>query len=1532
MVFNRKTFTLLSFIVSLILVGCGGGGDDSGGDSTPPPPPATNTAPVASAGADQSIAKSATALLSAFNSVDSDGNTLSYRWSMTSTPSGSTAVLSSNSNLETSFVADLTGTYVVSLVVNDGTIDSQTDTVTIIASNLAPIADAGDDIVAPKGVQMVLDGSASRDPNGDFMTYQWLLTAKPSGSSPALSDEATKTPKFTPDLVGTYQFDLVVRDGVMGSETDSIIIEATNTAPVANAGGDRFINTNITTALDGSGSFDENGDALSYQWAITGQPNGSNATLGANGSMSPEFTADIDGNYVFSLIVFDGEKQSLIDTVTYTASSVFINTAPVASAGDDQSQPRSTLIQLDGSASLDVDGHSLVYRWTFNNKPVGSNAILSDPTASEPTFTADIAGEYLFTLVVNDGQIDSNIDPVTITAIEVAPISHAGTDQAINTGALATLDGRLSFDANNDTLIYQWRFVSKPANSTAVLSGADTVAPTFIVDVDATYVVSLVVSDGLLSSETSIVSVVTSTVINNSVPVANAGQNKRVNTGVQVRLDASQSSDGDGNTLTYRWAIFTKPANSNIILSDTKSVAPTFTPDIDGQYAFTLVVNDSIDDSDMVGVTITASNTAPIADAGDNQTIHTGNLVSLDGSGSQDNEGNTLTYAWIILASPAGSTASLSSSDIYNPTFTPQVNGEYHIGLSVHDGREQSSESRVIITAFDATPIADAGVDQTTTAKIEITLDGTNSSDEESEVLTYHWTVDSQPSGSSVSLSASESDKPTFTPTLLGDYVFALVVNDGRLDSIADTVSVSVINTIPVANAGADFDVNRTTIATLDGSNSFDFNDSSLTYRWIMNSKPEGSTAVLSNNNTVNPTFVVDMLGSYSVSLVVNDGMDDSASNQVIVSGINTKPTASAGNDQTIVIGQSTTFDGSQSTDSNADSLTYLWAIDSDPAYSKAKITNETSPTPSLTPDVPGNYVLSLTVNDGALDSDPDTLTLTVTNSAPVADAGENQSLDINQITNMDGSNSSDAEGHALTYQWSFSSVPQNSTATISNASTAFASFTPDFGGDYLVSLVVNDGFTDSIADIITISVRDTRPTAMAGDDVQITTQYTVALDGSNSSDQNNLDLEYFWSLVSAPTGSTATLSDENIAKPTFRPDTQGSYLISLVVNNGLQNSAVDTMLINVTSWITNSFTRSNFILDNGTGILTDVQSVTQTTLDNTKYMEIKTAGIANYKVTMTQDAIDALNSRPNAATDFPTGSTIAILSQIVEFGESVGFNTDSCSLGYWPPGFSCPTDQQKVLLLPINPKVSTKTCNNTRGIIGLTLNGASIYSWSNGTSYNAQGSWRNIAPKFGVYDLGACSGHALTDGDYHHHSFSSCLQNEIGDNGQSHSPIYGFAADGFPVHGPYFAEGILAQSAWVPRDYADVNSASGCGVADVRSCQLVDQYDLGKGTIAATSGPTTNTNVTSSSGNTFVATTGYYFEDYYHNSSITAKGGEKLDKHNGHNHDNFGYHYHMTVINNNGVLEPVFPYTIGPTFYGELTPEGITGGMSSCQ
>ncbi len=91
---------------------------------------------------------------------------------------------------------------------------------------------------------------------------------------------------------------------------------------------------------------------------------------------------------------------------------------------------------------------------------------------------------------------------------DTAPVANAGSNQNVTTGALVTLDGSASSDANGDPLTYSWTLTSKPTGSTATLTGATTVAPTFTADVDGTYIASLVVNDGAMNSEPATVSIV----------------------------------------------------------------------------------------------------------------------------------------------------------------------------------------------------------------------------------------------------------------------------------------------------------------------------------------------------------------------------------------------------------------------------------------------------------------------------------------------------------------------------------------------------------------------------------------------------------------------------------------------------------------------------------------------------------------------------------------------------------------------------------------------------------------------------------------------------------------------------------------------------------------------------------------------------------------------------------------------------------------------------------------------------------------
>ncbi|MGE5187265.1 MAG: PKD domain-containing protein, partial [Acidobacteriota bacterium] len=207
--------------------GGGSGGEGSGGGTT------ANHPPTADAGADQSVTTGAHVTLDGTASSDPDGDLLAYRWSFTARPAGSKAELADVNAVMPTFVADRDGSYVISLVVNDGTVDSAADSVTVTAAtgNSAPVANAGPDQNVATGAQVTLDGSASSDADGDVLTYAWSFTAKPAGSAAQLSSATSATPTFTADVVGTYVVSLVVDDGVLASAADTVTVSATTIVP-----------------------------------------------------------------------------------------------------------------------------------------------------------------------------------------------------------------------------------------------------------------------------------------------------------------------------------------------------------------------------------------------------------------------------------------------------------------------------------------------------------------------------------------------------------------------------------------------------------------------------------------------------------------------------------------------------------------------------------------------------------------------------------------------------------------------------------------------------------------------------------------------------------------------------------------------------------------------------------------------------------------------------------------------------------------------------------------------------------------------------------------------------------------------------------------------------------------------------------------------------------------------------------------------------------------------------------------------------
>ncbi len=545
------------------------------------------------------------------------------------------------------------------------------------------------------------------------------------------------------------------------------------------------------------------------------------------------------------------------------------------------------------------------------------------------------------------------------------------------------------------------------------------------------------------------------TVSYNHAPTAEAGPDRSVPLHTPAQLDGSGSSDVDGDALTYHWTL-TPPPGSNAVLSDSSAVKPTFTVDVRGNYVAQLIVRDGTTDSPADTVTLSTVNSKPVANAGPDQTVRVGAVVTLDGSGSSDVDGDKLSYAWAFISTPLESKAALQNADQVNPQFTVDKPGDYHVKLIVSDGQIGSEADIVIVSTENSPPVARAGPDQTVRVNDPVNLDGSGSSDSDGDPLTYTWALLSKPAGSSATLLDPTTVNPHFVVDKPGTYVAQLIVRDGKADSAPATVTISTENSKPTANAGPDQTVIKGGAVTLDGSGSHDADDDPLTYQWTLTTVPTGSHATLVRADTVNPTFTADRPGTYVAQLIVRDGKADSAPDTVTISTENSKPVANAGPDQTAFVNEPVTLTGAGSTDPDGDPLTFQWSLLSTPPHSTAALSGVTAPNPSFIPDLIGRYVAQLIVNDGKLNSDPATVRVDtvrrnqspVITSAPVitATAGQPYVYDVD-ATDPDA-------GDTLTY--SLNTAPQGMTI---DAASGLIEWTPTEAlvGDRAVTVRVTD-------------------------------------------------------------------------------------------------------------------------------------------------------------------------------------------------------------------------------------------------------------------------------------------------------------------------------------------------------------------------------------------------------------------------------------------------------------------------------------------
>jgi hypothetical protein len=312
----RKLFACAATAAAFLLTACGGGGS-----SEPDIPPPVNRAPVASASGPSSVTVGATVILDGSASQDPDGDALRYRWSVSAQPAGAGATLSDPTQARPSFVATLAGSYVLTLVVSDGSLDSAAASVTV---QVQPDTSSALTIVLdpPEPVSGVVVFTLSGAHDG---RVSWLLDAQPLGPVEG-SENAMMSWNSVGASAGSHLIvaRLHAADGNW-SEVRRIFQVAgalpTNRAPTAAASGPARVAVGATVTLDGSASRDPDGDALSYRWSISAQPAGAGAALDDATRQSPRFVATRAGSYTLSLVVSDGVLSSAAAVLTVLAEA-----------------------------------------------------------------------------------------------------------------------------------------------------------------------------------------------------------------------------------------------------------------------------------------------------------------------------------------------------------------------------------------------------------------------------------------------------------------------------------------------------------------------------------------------------------------------------------------------------------------------------------------------------------------------------------------------------------------------------------------------------------------------------------------------------------------------------------------------------------------------------------------------------------------------------------------------------------------------------------------------------------------------------------------------------------------------------------------------------------------------------------------------------------------------------------------------------------------------------------------------------------
>ncbi|MFC1588614.1 hypothetical protein ACFL54_09920, partial [Planctomycetota bacterium] len=692
------------------------------------------------------------------------------------------------------------------------------------------------------------------------------------------TDDITEVDQATPVIIQAGIIDpyttgfsngslLVYSEAIDDSETNALGFELATIPPATAVDydtgdtADDILMTIIFPQLpvfEGTGTLHD----LKY-FAVTGQIKDLAGNIAAT---QDPVEVDQSGPAIVNFQYFDDDTNGFLDRVVITFSE------PLRAGQEDISDW--ILLDADGVTNLlaglndnavTIDGSTITITLNDNS---GTNG--------QPIYVlkTDAAGGYIQDLVWNEAPEQTNNN---------TPVVFAGDDVDVRP-SLYTINGS-AVDADNQSLDIQWTQTGGLGLENVNIQNATQPVSKVKLTRDGVYEFQLVAVDPLDASDNDTILIT----VDNVFPTANAGADMLVNKDniANVTLTGDHSNDTDvfSDIISYAWTKESGPSNVNINNANAANANFDTAGLTEGIYVFQLAVEDEIPQGnppaartlDTVTVIITSDVVlVPNSDAGLGVTVLTNTLVTLDGHESATTTlGGTIdVYTWTQTEGP--------ENVVINPTavpsqstFTPTLVGIYKFTLTVTDNLGIESEPDevqfIVLAQANQPPYAIAGDNQHVFVDNEVTLDGSDSGDNDGDDITYKWT---QTSGPDADLSDDTAAQPTFTPAVVSKMVFKLVVTDGGgLESAPAIVTVIVDeqdNLAPIADAGDFFRGNTDVEIQLDGSGSSDPEGAGLTYHWR---QPVGPIVNLEDADTASPTFTASVSRTCIFELIVNDGI-----------------------------------------------------------------------------------------------------------------------------------------------------------------------------------------------------------------------------------------------------------------------------------------------------------------------------------------------------------------------------------------------------------------------------------------------------------------------------------------------------------------------------------------------------------------------------------------------------------------------------------------------------------------------------------